>query len=317
MNYGSCLALEPKRENPNNKKNPSHSKDQRAKSNEVAQIQDDLKNFPRSWWGQQWIYSILEYGRPYRMQRGLRYAQEDRIENLTVNPGQIFAMVQGTAPMPYRVKINFEVIPKEGWSVMVEKISQKTRYLIELLEGKMPEEFLKLFEDNGFPLFPPPNRDLDATCSCPDQAVPCKHIAATVLYIARVLDFDPFIMLTLRGKSKDELLSELQLSRSCGIKPVAQATKMIRDQVIQTKIAFDVPGMAAANVSPRNFYKGAPFEIGFQLSPPGVTIETLDNLGVAPNVSNHRSFELVFRELYAVVTKELYQTGIALEKESK
>ena len=75
--------------------------------------------------------------------------------------------------------------------------------------------------------------------------------------------------------------------------------------------------MAAANISPLNFYKGNPFEIGFQLSPPGRAIETLDNLGIAPNVSNDRSFELVFKELYSVVTKELYQTGIILEKDIK
>lgn len=303
--------------NPSYDKKSSSQKDRRAKTNEVAQIQEDLKHFPRSWWGQQWIYSILEYGRPYRMQRGLNYAQEDRIENLAINPGQIFAMVQGTAPMPYRVKINFDVIPPEGWKVMVDKISQKTRYLVQLLEGKMPEEFLQLFEDSGFPLFPPPTKDLDATCSCPDQAVPCKHIAATVLYLARVLDFDPFIMLTLRGKSKDEILKELQMTRSCSTKPVAQATKMIRDQVIHTKITFEVPGMAAANLSTKNFYKGSPFEIGFQLIKPGETIETFDNLGVAPGVSNDRSFELVLKELYMLVTRELYQTGIALEKDNK
>ena len=123
------------------------------------------------------------------MERGVRYAQENRIDNLTISPGMIFSTVQGTAPTPYRVKINFTPITDEGWETLIEALSKKVGYLISMLENNMPEGIIQIFNKNGFPLFPPPTKELDASCSCPDKAIPCKHIAATILYIARVVDF--------------------------------------------------------------------------------------------------------------------------------
>jgi uncharacterized Zn finger protein len=289
------------------------TKEDREKQEHIKKIREDLLSFPKSWWGQKWIESILEYGRPFRMERGLKYAQEDRIENLTVNPGQIFAMVQGTAPTPYRVKVNFEVIPPEVWHQIIEKIGQKTRYLIQLLENKMPSDFEGIFKESGYPLFLPPNRELDATCSCPDQAVPCKHIAATVLYVARVLDFDPFILLKLRGKTKDEMLVELQGARSCSHRPIAQATKTIREQIIKTTVAFDVPNLAPNYLPSTHFLQGTPYEIGFQRPGLGASIETLDSLGIAPNLHDEKSFEQAFREIYYSVTKQISKLAMELE----
>ena len=153
----------------------------KQKSQEVQAIFQELETFTKTAWGREWVNSILESGRPYRMQRGIRYAQEDRVENLTVIPGELFATVQGTAPTPYRVKVQFKTIPEEGWKKIIDLIANKSIYLVRLLENKMPEELMDIFEDAGFSLFPPPAEELNATCSCPDQEVPCKHIAATTL----------------------------------------------------------------------------------------------------------------------------------------
>ena len=107
---------------------PKNYQERQKKRNEVQQIKEDLLNFAHSHWGHQWIESILKFGRPYRMQRGMRYAEENRIENLTVTPGQIFGTVQGTAPTPYRVKINFKTVPEEGWQKILDKIAKKVKY---------------------------------------------------------------------------------------------------------------------------------------------------------------------------------------------
>jgi uncharacterized Zn finger protein len=129
--------------------NNRNRQQKRQKSQEVLAIFEELKTFTRTAWGQEWVNSILESGRPYRMQRGVRYAQEDRVENLTVTPGTLFATVQGTAPTPYRVKVQFDIIPDDGWRKIIEIIANKSIYLIRLLENKMPEELMDLFEDAG------------------------------------------------------------------------------------------------------------------------------------------------------------------------
>src|SRR5665648_892900 len=105
------------------------------------------------------------------MQRGIEYAKdEERIDNLSISAGQIFATVQGTAPTPYRVKINFELIPDEGWEKIINNLSTRLPNLIELLEGSLPQNIITIFENNGYSLFPDASKGLDSTCSCPDKA---------------------------------------------------------------------------------------------------------------------------------------------------
>ena len=296
---------------------PKNYQERQQKRHEVQQIMEDLLNFAHTYWGQQWIESILKFGRPYRMQRGMRYAEENRIENLTVTPGQIFGTVQGTAPTPYRVKINFETIPEEGWSKILLNIAKKVKYTILLLENKIPDNLQQIFQETGFFLFPPTTKALNASCSCPDQAVPCKHIAATILYTARVLDFDPFLLLKLRGKSRNELLHDLQLARSCANRPIVQSTHKIREQIHSYDEVFDVPSLNFHDLSHKNFLSGEPFEIGFSFSKPGVHFDILDTLGIAPNVEKPLEFEEIMKDLYATVTNSIFQKAKTLETNLK
>ncbi len=296
---------------------PKNYHERQQKRHEVHQIKDDLLNFAHSQWGHQWIESILKFGRPYRMQRGMRYAEENRIENLTVTPGQIFGTVQGTAPTPYRVKINFETIPEEGWKKILDNIAKKVKYIIALLENRIPDDLQQIFQKVGFDLFPPASKTLNASCSCPDQAVPCKHIAATILYTARVLDFDPFLLLKLRGKSKNDLLHDLQLVRSCANRPIVKSTHKIREQIHKYDDAFNVPSLNFHDLSNKIFLSGEPYEIGFSFSKPGVHLDILDTLGIAPNVERPQEFEEVMKDLYITVTNSIFRRAKSLETNLK
>jgi uncharacterized Zn finger protein len=56
-------------------------------------------------------------------------------------------------------------------------------------------------------------------CTCPDRAVPCKHLAATFYLLAEEFDEDPFQILHWRGRSREDLLSRLRLLRGGGASP--------------------------------------------------------------------------------------------------
>ena len=43
----------------------------------------------------------------------------------------------------------------------------------------MPDDTEDVFAGLGLSLFPAAARELSLDCSCPDHAVPCKHLAAT------------------------------------------------------------------------------------------------------------------------------------------
>jgi len=278
---------------------------------EVEQIKKNLINFAKTSWGKQWIQSNLQIGRPFRMQRGIEYVKDERrIENLSISTGQIFATVQGTAPTPYRVKINFEPILEEGWKIILKELTKKTINLIELLEGLLPEDIITIFDENGYSLFPNASKGLNATCSCPDTAIPCKHIAAVILYIARVLDYNPFLLLELRGKSKSEVLNELSLEQ--GAKSKNEAEKISTTSNIEFK--FNVPKISIVELSSEQKKSGTDiddYNIGFTFRKPGKIIETLENLGVPQTIEN-KAFEIVLRSIYRKITAKIHDTSLEL-----
>jgi uncharacterized Zn finger protein len=278
---------------------------------EVEQIKKNLINFAKTSWGKQWIQSNLKIGRPFRMQRGIEYVKDERrIENLSISTGQIFATVQGTAPTPYRVKINFEPILEEGWKIILKELAKKTINLIELLEGFLPEDIITIFDENGYSLFLNASKGLNATCSCPDTAIPCKHIAAVILYIARVLDYNPFLLLELRGKSKSEILNELSLEQ--GVKSKNESEKISTTSNIEFK--FNVPKISIVELSSEQKKSDTDiddYSIGFTFRKPGKIIETLENLGVPQNIEN-KAFEIVLRAIYRKITSKIHDISLEL-----
>lgn len=63
--------------------------------------------------------------------------------------------------------------------------------------GDFPQDMQVLFKDKDG-LFPKP-KEISFTCSCPDWAIMCKHVAATLYGIGVRLDENPSLFFTLRG----------------------------------------------------------------------------------------------------------------------
>ena len=80
----------------------------------------------------------------------------------------------------------------------------------------MPDDIEDVFGGLGLPLFPATAREFSLDCSCPDFAVPCKHVAATFYLLAESFDDDPFAILAWRGREREDLLANLQAARSAG-----------------------------------------------------------------------------------------------------
>jgi uncharacterized Zn finger protein len=83
----------------------------------------------------------------------------------------------------------------------------------------MPPEIEQVFAEAKAPLFPAAIGELRMSCSCPDSAVPCKHLAATFYLLAEAFDADPFQILHWRGRERQELLARLRDLRSGRPKP--------------------------------------------------------------------------------------------------
>jgi uncharacterized Zn finger protein len=129
--------------------------------------------------------------------------------SIDVSEGKIQAKVQGSRPKPYEVKIQVTELPKAAWSKVAEAAAAQAIFASKLLAGEMPQEMEELFRTADVSLFPERSQDLTTGCSCPDWSNPCKHIAAVYYLLGEEFDRDPFLILRMRGISREAFVGLL------------------------------------------------------------------------------------------------------------
>jgi uncharacterized Zn finger protein len=167
-----------------------------------------------SWWSKRFLTVLESFALGTRLTRGRAYARKGQVISLDVEPGVVRAAVQGSRVRPYQVTITFEPLRELAWAKAEIALSEQALPSARLLAGEVPPELEEIFADAGAALFPTTVRDLVQRCSCPDQQVPCKHLAATFYLLAEAFDADPFLILRWRGRERDALLGRLRELRS-------------------------------------------------------------------------------------------------------
>ncbi len=162
-----------------------------------------------TWWSQRFIAVLESFSLGTRLTRGRNYARKGQVLALTVAPGVVESTVQGSRETPYSVSIGLPVLGGDAWAAVETAIAAEAVFSARLLAGEMPAALEDVFVSVGAPLFPTKLGQLAMSCSCPDFAVPCKHIAATFYLLAEAFDDDPFQILLWRGRSREALLAHL------------------------------------------------------------------------------------------------------------
>ena len=156
------------------------------------------KSIATSWWGRAWCENLERYADyENRIDRGKRYVRTGSVIDLKIQKGRIIAKVQGTRRTPYKVDVKISPLSEEKCQAIIEKCGRKIQNLEELISGKFPTELQELFSGEGG-LFPTP-REISFSCSCPDWALMCKHVAAVLYGVGARLDQSPALFFELRG----------------------------------------------------------------------------------------------------------------------
>jgi uncharacterized Zn finger protein len=176
-----------------------------------------MAQFSRTWWGQRFIEALEQFTDPARLGRGRSYAHGGRILDYTLANGTVTARVRGSInpyfgvykePI-YRTTIKIKAISSADWKKAIRHIASRADLVTKLLMNEMPDTIDDAFSGFDLHLLPHSERDFETSCSCPDWANPCKHIAGVYYLLASALDRDPFLMFELRGLSRDDLHAEL------------------------------------------------------------------------------------------------------------
>jgi len=155
------------------------------------------KSYGNTWWGQQWLNALKQIDFSNRLSRGRTYANKGLARNIEVSGNKITAEVQGSRPKPYRVKFTIPAFTNKAKAKIVEVIIENPMHLSSLLNRQLPPELRQLCTNKGVALFPNSWNDITGNCSCPDWAVPCKHMASVLYLIANEIDQNPFLVFEL------------------------------------------------------------------------------------------------------------------------
>ena len=166
------------------------------------------RQLARTWWGKAWNDNLKRYSDyASRIGRGASYVRSGAVLDLKIEQGAIKAAVQGSVRNPYEVEIAILPLLPEVWENIRIAGEGKIDSLQELIEGKFPPGLSELFTAQGSGLFPTP-KEITFTCSCPDRAMMCKHVAAVFYGIGARLDEDPTLFFTLRAVDVHGLISQ-------------------------------------------------------------------------------------------------------------
>ena len=163
------------------------------------------KSIAKSWWGQAWCRNLEQYADfGSRLDRGKRYIRTGAVLDLKIQKGRIQAKVQGSRKTPYKVEIRISPLSEEKCQTILGQCGRRIENLEALAAGDFPEELKELFlGPEG--LFPKP-KEISFTCSCPDWALMCKHVAAALYGVGARLDTQPALFFELRGIDMDRFL---------------------------------------------------------------------------------------------------------------
>lgn len=175
------------------------------KGQELHPIVVSGRTITNSWWGNAWCRNLERYADfSSRIDRGKRYVRTGTVLDLTIAKGRVLARVQGSRKVPYKIEVRISPLSEEACQSIIGRCTTKVGHIEQLLSGCFPEEMKELFEGrNG--LFPSPN-EISFSCSCPDWALMCKHVAAVLYGIGVRLDEDPLLFFTLRGIDIDRFI---------------------------------------------------------------------------------------------------------------
>jgi uncharacterized Zn finger protein len=160
--------------------------------------------------GQQWLGALNRIDFSNRLPRGKSYANKGVVTSIKIKGNQIEAKVQGTRKTSYKINIIVPLYYEEQTKIFIDAIKSNPLVLAKLLNRKLPEELMTIAEESGIKIFPSSWQDLKLNCSCPDWAVPCKHLAAVIYIIANEIDKNPFLVFKLHNFDILEHLKDLE-----------------------------------------------------------------------------------------------------------
>ena len=177
------------------------------------------RTIAKTFWGKAWCENLERY-RDFdsRLPRGRSYVRNRAVLDLQIKPLAVKALVSGSEI--YEVTIGVAAVSKSKWQSICRDCAGGIDSLVELLQGRLSTSVMERICRQNQGLFPRPP-EIKLSCSCPDYASMCKHVAAVLYGIGTRLDEEPELLFRLRAVDEKDLLANLGATTSRSATPAA------------------------------------------------------------------------------------------------
>jgi uncharacterized Zn finger protein len=160
----------------------------------------------KTFWGKAWCDNLERYSDyANRLPRGRTYVRNGSVIDLAIGKGEVRAQVMGSSL--YRVEVRVAAVGEDHWKAIGADCAGSIDSMVELLRGTFSKAVMRRLSRPGDGLFPAP-KEIEFTCSCPDWASMCKHVAAVLYGVGARLDQRPELLFQLRRVDGNELLAQ-------------------------------------------------------------------------------------------------------------
>ena len=208
-----------------------------GKGHSHAPVTIQGRKLTTTFWGKAWCDNLEAYSDfSNRLPRGRTYVRNGSVVDLQVIGGEVKAKVMGSEMYTVRVKVSS--IAKPHWDAICQDCSGSIDSVVELLQGRLSKAVMERVCRQKTGLFPAP-AEIELSCSCPDWASMCKHVAAVLYGIGARLDEQPALLFKLRAVDEQELIaSTAKRSTLATAKPAS--AKVLDDDALSALFEFEV-----------------------------------------------------------------------------
>lgn len=168
-------------------------------------IKTEGRKIARTFWGKAWCDHLEQFSDyENRLPRGRTYVRNGSVCHLAISKGRIEAIVSGSEL--YNITIDITPLPAKKWKKVREQCAGQIGSILELLQGQLSDNVMKIITDPKGGLFPQP-REIKLDCDCPGWADMCKHIAAVLYGVGTRLDHQPELLFLLRNVDQEALIT--------------------------------------------------------------------------------------------------------------
>ena len=212
---------------------------------EISPVEIAGRKIAATFWGDAWCRNLESYSDySNRLPRGRTYVRNGSVIDLQIQAGRVRSLVSGSDI--YKVEIKIKPLAKRRWTGIKGRCAGQIDSLVELLQGSMSKGVMEIVTRKGKGLFPAP-REISLSCSCPDWAIMCKHVAATLYGVGARLDHDPELLFTLRGADPAEMVEAAIAQPPPGGKS-RRGRRLVSDE-LSSVFGIDIDEESSENVS--------------------------------------------------------------------